>query len=121
MWLFDIIKSIWNKSRQPTIEETKDWQQVYLNHIQAYKDHIEFLEKSHKTVIDEIYKHKEKHPENGKELDQWLESEEIHYKERVRLTDENRVLREEIIFFKVDIRILQDKLDKAGIVYKKVI
>ena len=66
----------------------------------AYLKTIKFL----KDEIDEqrkiISDYKKKHPDNGKELDQWLAREEENYRRIVELLQQNRDLREENIFLK---------------------
>lgn len=86
------IKDLWDivKGNRPGIKEVTS---VYLEAIKYLKEEQEEQKKI-------IAQHKLAHPENGKELDEWLKREEKLHKQIVGLLEENRTLREENIFLK---------------------
>lgn len=105
MPIITILKEFFTIRRTPV----KDWQDTYMTHIdflkKSYEERISLLEATYKERMLNIEVHRVKHPENGKELDEWVESEDTHYSERVKLTLENKDLREEIIFLKIQLKL----------------
>lgn len=73
--------------------ELKSLQDIYRTTISDLKTEL----KEQKQIIAV---HKKKHPENGKELDEWEAREEKLHKQIITLLNENRDLREELIFLK---------------------
>jgi hypothetical protein len=65
-----------------------------------YRTSIEDLKAELKEQKQIIAVHKKKHPENGKELDEWEAREEKLHNQIITLLNENRDLREELIFLK---------------------
>lgn len=76
---------------------------------QVYKDIIEVLKAELKEKNEKIDQYKKKHPDNGSELTEWQESETEHYRREIELVNQNRELRERIIFLEADLKRLQKK------------
>jgi|SRR5688572_232797 len=75
----------------------------------VYLKHIDFQDKQLEEQRKIIAVYKEKHPENGKELDEWLAREEELHKKIIKLIQENRDLKEHIIFLEADLKALKKK------------
>lgn len=73
--------------------------------IKGYRD----LYEEQKNIIES---HRTKHPENGKELDEWLAREEILHLEQIKLMREKRDLEEEVIFLNAELKRLNRLLNK---------
>lgn len=67
---------------------------------EIYRTTIEDLKKEREEQRKIILSHKKKHPENGKELDEWELREEKLHAQIIALLNENRDLKEELIFLK---------------------
>lgn len=98
---WDILSHLWKlaTSNRGKITEIND---VYLNHISYLKEELG----AQKRIIDE---HKLKHPENGKELDEWRAREEKLHKDLVEQIQANRDLKEQIIFLEAELKSLKKK------------
>lgn len=121
-WIWSILARIgeWlikqaSTKRGKVISEIKEWQDVYLKHINFLNDTNEkklVEQREHyEKILAYIESEKKKHPENGFELDYHKETLEYYYRLSIKINEENRDLREEIIFFKIAIDRLQVELD----------
>lgn len=89
-WLKDIVIWIF---RARSVSDIKLLQEVY-------KTAIEDLQRQLAETKASIKQHRERHPDNGVELDEWEQREEKLHKMIVSLLQENRDLKEELIFLK---------------------
>lgn len=70
----------------------------------VYLEAIEFLKRELEEKNKRIEQYKIKHPDNGKELDEWRESEHKNHQRIIELLQENRDLRERVIFLEMDLK-----------------
>jgi hypothetical protein len=75
----------------------------------VYIKHIEYLKAELEEQRRIIAGHKSKHPENGEELDQWRAREEKMHKDLIRVIQENRDLKEQIIFLEAELKAMKKK------------
>ncbi len=75
----------------------------------AYRKHIDYLKKELDEKIKEIETYKAKHPENGKEYDIWRAEAEASYLTQIRLLEENRNLKERVIFLEAELTRVKKK------------
>jgi BMFP domain-containing protein YqiC len=96
-----ILSSIWKLlfGNKASIAQIND---VYIKHIDYLKAELE----AQKKIIAE---HKKLHPENGKELDEWLAREEKLNKMLIEARTENRDLKEKIIFLEAELKAYKKK------------
>lgn len=66
----------------------------------VYREAITDLKKELAEQKKIIESHRHKHRGNGHELDEWLKREELLHAKIIKLIQENRDLREELIFLK---------------------
>lgn len=102
----EFIVWLWKKvvaSRNPV--DYKEMQEYYITR-------ISFMKSDYERQIAEIKEEKKKHPENGKDLDKWQEREVINYRKLIDLNQDNRNLKEEIIFLKGEIGLLSREIDR---------
>jgi hypothetical protein len=103
-WL-QIGKLIWDKltGRKPVVvDQVQKWQDVYLKH-------VEFIKSDYEERIKYIQEEKKKHPENGVELLRHRETLDFYYNMTIKLNDENRDLKEELIFLKKEFELYKKK------------
>ena len=75
----------------------------------VYIKHIEYLKAELEQQRQVIAAHKNKHPDNGKEYDEWLVREEKLHSKIIDLLQENKDLREQVIFLEAEIKALKKK------------
>jgi|SRR5882672_2822268 len=67
---------------------------------QLYRGMLEDQQKRFNLTLVEIKAHRVNHPDNGVELDAWEKREHELHRQIIALINENRDLREELIFIK---------------------
>lgn len=126
MWIevLEILKRALGFSKHPASTEAKEWQQVYLKHIEFLNEQIKFLtielsQEKDKAKADYdkqiafIEEEKIKHPENGVDLDKWSEREKFFYEKTIELNQKVIDLTEMGIFREITISMLESKFKKT--------
>lgn len=89
-WLVDVGKWLIKARSASDIKLIQDIYRASIDDLIKERDR-------YKLIIEGYKKH---HPENGKELDEWAKREEELHKIIIKLMQENRDLKEELIFTK---------------------
>lgn len=123
IWIkfWEIFQRLIGISKHPASTEAKEWQQVYLRHIEFLNEQIKLLttelnqekdraKTDYDTQIAFIEEEKIKHPENGVDLDRWSEREKFFYEKTIELNQKVIDLTEMSIFKEITISMLESKL-----------
>lgn len=100
-WIKDLFDE-YRAARKKRIEDKRASDELYQSRIRFYREELEFTQKFIKET-------KEKHPENGNELLRWQQEAEKGYLDKVALNEENRNLREKVIFLERELEALKRK------------